>query len=151
MEGLLDDLSFADVQKMHDEDDIEVGSSSDWHLEECFYEKAKGKNVLMFALVRFGKYERYDIRTWFDNASKPGKGLSMTEVEIIELKTALLDSQIDVEGAVERARYQGGKVSAIIYDRICLLSEYNVKNVGWNKEITIVDWGYGKKIDFRKW
>ena len=44
-----------------------------------------------------------------------------------------------------------GKTNAKIYCSVCKLSSATVRGVTWNKQVSIVDWGYGQKFDFRKW
>ena len=75
----------------------------------------------------------------------------MTYEELIRLRNDLYNFDFGKVKFEMRARYKGDKVSAILYDRISLISEFTLKGKGWNKEVSVVDFGYGKKIDFRKW
>lgn len=121
------------------------------NLCQIFCEISKSKVSLRFALVKFGNNVRYDIRNWYDNGEKPGKGLALTYEEITKLRDTVQNLDLNAIDFKKRGTYTGGKVSATIYDRICLCSEFLNKGVTWNKEVSIVDWGYGKKVDFRKW
>lgn len=152
----LDDVSFDDITNNSPsckEDKIKnvTRGSSEFHVEQVFYEKEKGKNVLRFAIINYGGYERYDLRAWYDEASKPGKGITFTFEEMKTIKESFEFLVLDDISLVERARYKSDKVQAIIYNQLCLLDSYSVKGVNWVKEIGLVDFGYGAKYDFRKW
>ncbi len=76
----------------------------------------------------------------------------MTAEETLKLQLILKDRSINLDSnMVSRAIYKSNNMKATIYDRLCLLSEYELKGAKWNKEVTVVDWGYGKKLDFRRW
>lgn len=120
-------------------------------IEKIFCEYHHKSQILRFALVRFGKYIRYDIRKWYDDGTKPGKGIALTYDEIIKLRESVMNLDVRALDYNIRAYYTGGKANATIYERICLCSEFSNKGATWNKEVSIVDWGYGLKVDFRKW
>ncbi len=119
---------------------------------KTFCEFPKNKVTLKFSLVQFGGHEKYyDIRNWYDNGEKPGKGLALTDEEFAKLRDSVQKLDLASMGFRVSGSYTSSKVSATIYDRICVCSDFSVKGVPWHKEVSIVDWGYGKKIDFRKW
>ena len=154
MDNILDDLTFEDIQRANEE--LKISRTSDGNrdsvlVKHVYNEFRRGENTLRFAYVAFGEYERYDIRLWYDQGSKPGKGFSMTYEELIRLRNDLYNFYFGKVKFEMRARYNGDKVSAILYDRISLISEFTLKGKGWNKEVSVIDFGYGKKIDFRKW
>ena len=159
MGDILDDLTLEDVENAYEENlskgisaKTNIGDNRDGiQQEKIFCEFPKRSITLKFALVKFGNNERYDIRNWYDNGEKPGKGISLTYDEITKLRDSISNYALNTKYFKVRGKYAGGKVSATIYDRICLCSEFSVKGVPWHKEVSIVDWGYGKKIDFRKW
>jgi len=163
MGDILDDLTLEDVENAYEEKitkkssyngDQNVnqnGYQSNIQQLQLFCEFPKRSNVLKFSLVKIGNDERYDIRNWYDNGEKPGKGITLTYEEIVKLRDSMQEFDFNTKLFKVRGSYSGDTVSAIIYDRICVLNEYNLRGVKWNKEVSIVDWGYGKKIDFRKW
>ena len=156
MADILGDLTFDDVEKANPDNDRLGKNTSSFdlnsiHIAQIFCEFQKGKNILRFALVRFGEYERYDIRSWYDQGTKPGKGFAMTYEELKTLREDLRNVDLERLSLAEKARFRGNKVSAIVYNRISLLSEFKNKGEPWSKEVTVVDWGYGPKVDFRKW
>ena len=154
-EGSLDDITFEHIEKEYDSNICEESNAENqekkYHIIQTFYERKIRKELLIFGLVRFNQYERYDIRKWYDEGTKPGKGLSITYAEIEQLKQAIKTVDLDDINNAERAIYKSEKITAKIYDRICILNSYSVKGEQWNKEVTFVNWGYGLKMDFRKW
>ena len=107
------------------------------------------KNAPIFALVDWSGYLRYDIRKWMDDKQKPGKGITFEKDELRKFVEVV--ESIDLETTEIRAEYFGGKAKATIYDSIYVFSEKVIKQQNWKKEINIIDWGFGKKIDIRKW
>lgn len=152
MSNILGDLTFADLEKTHKNSNVKLpANTKEVRIVKTFCEIPKGKNTLRFALVKFGKYERYDIRNWYENATKPGKGMSFTFEEIEIVRDSLRNFSSNTNGLTKRAECKNEKFNVLIYDRICLFSEYTIGGVEWNKELALVDFGYGKKFDFRKW
>lgn len=47
--------------------------------------------------------------------------------------------------------YKVGSITAKIHETLLNLSTSIVQGVAWNKQVNIVDWGYGKVFDIRKW
>ena len=163
MGDILDDLTLEDVENAYEEKLINSGDKNIVSVVnqnndlvyiqqlQLFCKFPKRSNTLKFSLVKFGNHERYDIRNWYDNGDKPGKGIVLTYEEIVKLRNSLRNFDFKTKFFKMCGSYTGNKVSAIIYDRICVLNEFSSKGVKWNKEVSVVDWGYGKKIDFRKW
>lgn len=154
--NMLDDISFDDIKKIYDiehkgEHKTNSKKAVSAHIMQVFCELPKGKDVILFALVNFNGYERYDIRRWYDNGTKPGKGMSFTQTELKVLQEAIKDITFEDYGIRKTAMYGSGKIRATIYERLCLISSYKEKEFVWNKEATIVDWNYGLKVDLRKW
>lgn len=149
--GIIDDLTFDQIIEGNEKNSKKGEQSLEFHIIQSFCEIPKGKEIFRFALVQFGNYERYDIRNWYDKACKPGKGISLTKEELSELYLSLKDRDLTHYNDELRATYKSDKVSASIYELICHLSDYSVKDVQWNKELSIIDWGHGPKYDFRRW
>lgn len=83
--------------------------------------------------------------------SVPRKGISFSKEELTMLLIGfdLFDfSHIGEKMAYE---YKSGRAKAKIYENICILSETKGTEEIWKKEINISDWGYGLKVDMRKW
>ena len=108
------------------------------------------KNAVTFALVDWGGYTRYDLRGWSADYSIPYKGISFTSEELSVLRDSLSSY---VFHAYSQPKYvcDMGKTTAKIYHVISQLSSSTLRGVTWNKQVSIVDWGYGQKFDFRKW
>ncbi len=125
-------------------------NSVEFTIIKNFGKLSNRKNAASFTIVNWGGYRRYDLRAWSEDYSVPFKGLSFTEEEIVLLKNALL--------AYSQQRYTTplavvdmGKTKVKIYHTICDLSSSIVKGVTWTKKVSIADWGYGQKFDFRRW
>ncbi len=149
--GIIDDITFDNIIDGNVNAEGGEKTSLEYHVIQSFCEIPKRKETLKFALVQFGNYQRYDIRNWYDNEHKPGKGISLTKEELDILFHTLSSRDLSSYNNELRAKYKSDKVEARIYDRICLFSDYSVKDVKWNKELSIVDWGHGSKYDFRRW
>lgn len=108
------------------------------------------KNAVTLALVDWDGYTRYDLRGWSTDYSVPYKGISFTSEELSVLRDSLSNY---VFHAYSQPKYvcDMGKTTAKIYHVISQLSSSTLRGVTWNKQVSIVDWGYGQKFDFRKW
>ncbi len=103
----------------------------------------------IFTKVNWFGNIRYDIRRWEKQLTVPKKGIALTDEELQIFLAALDEFSI---GNDIRFTYYGGKLNAKIYNNICVLSSYQDRNhVTWTKEVNIVDWGYGEKVDIRHW
>ena len=125
-------------------------NSVDFTILKNYGKLSNRKNAASFTLVNWGGYKRYDLRAWSDDYAVPFKGLSFTEEEIILLKNALL-AYSQQRYTMPLAVVDMGKTKVKIYHTICDLSSSVVKGVTWTKKVSIADWGYGQKFDFRRW
>ena len=162
-ETLLSNLSFEDVMKHSETESNELTTSkktlksnkSDMNfvVKKTYGALSDRKMAPIFSLINWNGYDRYDLRTWRDNMSLPGKGITFTDEELENLSAALIDFDFTPPSKHEQPKYtyQGSKVMAKIYDTICVLSEQKVKGVSWKKVVTWVDWNHGIKVDLRKW
>ena len=108
------------------------------------------KSAASFMLVDWDGYKRYDLRAWNEDYSVPFKGLSFTDEEILLLKKAL-SAYSPQRYSEPTAVVDMGKVKVKIYHTLCELSSSVIKGVTWTKQVSVADWGYGQKFDFRRW
>ena len=108
------------------------------------------KNAPTFALVDWNGYKRYDLRAWNEDYTVPFKGLTLNDEETATLFEALSD-YVPKQYSRPLHVIDMGKTKAKVYYVLSELSSATVKDVVWNKQVSIVDWGYGPKYDFRKW
>ena len=108
------------------------------------------KNAPTFALVDWNGYKRYDLRSWNEDYTVPFKGLTLNDEETASLFEALSD-YVPKQYSRPLHVIDMGKTKAKVYYVLSELSSATVKDVVWNKQVSIVDWGYGPKYDFRKW
>lgn len=156
-------ISFEDVERYVAENEVKL--NKEYELSNKDNQKRKliehsiiknygslsnNKNAPMFTLIKWGEYTRYDLRRWKDNMETPLKGISFTDEEIDVLEGVTSDV-INEGQIVERFQYKSGKILAVIKNHICKLSEKLIGEIEWKKEINIVDWGYGNKVDIRSW
>jgi hypothetical protein len=107
-------------------------------------------NAPTFALVAWNGYKRYDLRAWNEDYTVPFKGLTLSADEVEILFTALSE-YVPKQYSTPLHVIDMGKTKVRIYHVLSELSSATVKEKVWNKQISIVDWGYGPKYDFRKW
>ena len=108
------------------------------------------KNAATFAIVDWRGYKRYDLRAWNEDYTVPFKGLSFDNSEISVLFEAL-SNYTPQTYRTPLHTIDMGKTKANVYHTVCELSSSTLKEVLWTKLVTVVDWGYGQKYDFRKW
>jgi len=108
------------------------------------------KNAPTFALVDWNGYKRYDLRAWNEDYTVPFKGLTLNDEETATLFEALSD-YVPKQYSRPLHVIDMGKTKAKVYYVLSELSSATVKDIVWNKQVSIVDWGYGPKYDFRKW
>lgn len=108
------------------------------------------KNAPTFSFVDWNGYKRYDLRAWNEDYTIPFKGLTLNDEETAALFEALSD-YVPKQYSRPLHVIDMGKTKAKVYYVLSELSSATVKDVVWNKQVSIVDWGYGPKYDFRKW
>ncbi len=146
-------LTFEQLEEMYESgqlDDLTVSKKGkdSFEIVEIFEKIGEKKNIVFAYVDWFGK-KCYDLRTWNKDMSKPYKGIVFSSEEIE--KISLLSFPGINEESDYRHLYEWGDMSAKIFENLMLLSESGEGDNVWNKEINIVDWGYGKKIDLRRW
>ena len=132
LEDSLESLSLEDLERSLEDIDEGHKSSVGFNIVEKYGVLSTYKNSPLLSRVRWHGYERIDLRRWI-NDETPAKGITFTEEE------------------VEICTYAKGKMRAKIIAHIATLSTSISNGETWNKEMNIIDWGYGTKIDFRKW
>lgn len=149
------DLSFEEVEKMTSnpqtiKEDNKKTQKSEYEFEiiSVLGRLSDGKGAPVLAKVKWGEYLRYDLRKWNEDMTKPFKGIAFDDEEVSALKSIPSFCLNTFSDPI--AYYEGDKVKASIYSNLAVLSKAE-KESGWQKEVNIVDWGFGKKIDFRKW
>ena len=125
-------------------------SSLQFSIIKNYGKLSKKKSAATFALVDWNGYKRYDLRSWSEDYSTPYKGISFTEEEISVLRD-MLSCYTYRSYAKPQYVCDMGKTKAKVFCNVCKLSSSTVRGVTWNKQVSIVDWGYGQKYDFRKW
>lgn len=148
-------LSFEDVEKITSKSHYSNRSNKKTQKSELEFEiisvlgkLSDNKGAPVLAKVKWGEYIRYDLRKWNEDMTKPYKGMAFDDEEIFIISSITSFSINDFVDPI--AYYAGEKVKASIYSNLAVLSKAE-KEHGWQKEVNIVDWGFGKKIDFRKW
>ena len=161
-ESLLSKLSFEDVIEQAEPESKDLTntrknyksdhSEINFVVKKTFGALSDRKMAPVFSLVNWNGYDRYDLRTWRDNMSLPGKGLTFTDEELENLSAALEKFNYNPPNNEQpKFIYKGSKVTAKIYGTICVMSEQSIKGTLWKKLATWIDWNYGIKVDLRKW
>lgn len=161
--ALLSNFSFEDVMEAV-EKNPEIGRANQgiskhvnpmnifFSIENDYGKLSDSKYSPSFTMMTWGKYKRFDLRKWLDeDFTKPGKGIAFTEEELELLGDVLDVSCFDEDYDVLRT-YQSGKAKAVFYKNLGVLQE-QVQRDGkiWRKEVNLLDWGTGARIDIRKW
>ena len=125
-------------------------SSVKFNILENYGKLSNRKGAPTFALVDWNGYKRYDLRGWNDDYTVPFKGVSFTDEEFLTVASMLAEY---TPKSYSSPKYvsEMGKTKAKIYHVVCELSSATTRGITWNKQVAIVDWGYGQKYDFRKW
>lgn len=89
----------------------------------------------------------YDIREWdSDRCEKPGKGISLSKEDIINLRNVL---SVDVISEKEEL-LNILKLDDTTVDDYGIVAELSSRGK-WHIEARILDWGYKKGLDIRSW
>ncbi len=148
------DMSFEDVERIasssQNNTNLKKKQKSEYEYEiiSVLGKLSDGNGAPILAKIRWGNYLRYDLRKWNSDMTKPYKGVAFDEEEI-KLLLSIPAISLD-EYNTPIAHYEGDKAKATIFLNLVILSKSD-KESGWQKEVNIVDWGYGKKVDFRTW
>lgn len=125
-------------------------NSAEFQIIQNYGKLSNRKNAPTFAYVDWNGYKRYDLRAWNDDYTVPFKGLTFNDEETSTLYEALSE-YVPRQYSSPLHVIDMGKTKAKVYYVLSELSSSTVKDVVWNKQVSIVDWGYGPKYDFRKW
>lgn len=147
----LNDFSIDDIEQIISEMEISKGKKEekkDFELLEV-YEllSTTRKTKTVFSKMRWRNFVRYDLRKWNLDLTIPYKGISFTEDELKQI-VSMGPQKI---GDEVRFFYNSDRIQAHIYNQILKFSEHKEGENLWVKQICIVDWGYGKSFDMRKW
>ena len=155
--SLLADVTFEDImsEEAISSDETGHGKEVDRSLISFSIIKNYGKlsdkkRTATFALVNWNGHDCYDLRRWSNDYSTPYKGITFSKDEIPLLFKALSEYTYKCDNEPISV-YSVGKAEAKIYDVVCMLSNTMSRGKKWCKQVSIIDWGYGKKYDFRKW
>ena len=154
---LLADVTFEDIMSEEAISSCETGrgkeadrSSISFSIIKNYGKLSEKKRTATFALVNWNGHNCYDLRRWSNDYSTPYKGITFSKDEIPILFKAL--SEYTYIGDNEpKHLYSIGNAEAKIFDVVCMLSNSTIRGKKWCKQVCIIDWGYGKKYDFRKW
>jgi len=162
-EQLLSELSFEEVMEHSEPESKDLTTSRkniksedsgmNFVVKKTYGTLSDRKMAPIFSLINWNGYDRYDLRSWRENMSLPGKGITFTNEELENMCAALMNFNFTPPNKDEQPKYtyQGSKMIAKIYDTICVMSEQTVKGIPWKKAATWVDWNHGIKVDLRKW
>lgn len=154
--GLLDDFSLDDLEKELDSENLgkshlQGGSGKEiYSVKHKYGALSETKNAPLFTLTEWGGHLRYDLRKWTENG-EPGKGITLTKEELEKLYNALsrFDFDRQYHNAIRQRKIKNSTVT--FYCLIAELSTSSAKNLIWQKEVNLIDWGIGTRVDFRKW
>lgn len=105
----------------------------------------------VFSKIDWNGYVKYDLRKWKGEMQTPAKGITFDKEELEILLTILDSFEPKQEYLDVLYKYHTERIDAEILYHLGVLSSHTMKNSLWRKEINIVDWGYGAKVDLRKW
>ena len=143
----LEDIELSSMKYDHQSSEEESHNSIVFKVLKTFGALARKNSSPVFALIDWGGNIKYDLRRWDEKMSLPQKGMTFSKDELQLLLNKVHDINIDDFGKKVSAKYVFKNQEAIIYERICVLSS----RAEWNKEINVVDWGKGTRVDIRKW
>ena len=146
MEKLIEDMVSSNENSLSSSNRVEQPKFRILKTYVTLSETSKKKTI--FSKVAWGKIERYDLRKWDTTLSIPYKGITFSKEELLKFFSIKKPS---LEDSKSLATYSNGRANAEIYDILLVLSDTTFHNENWKKQICIIDWGYGKKFDIRKW
>lgn len=155
--SLLADVTFEDIMSEDVIPSAETkcsnsssGNSIQFSIVRNYGKLSKKKHAATFAIVDWNGHSCFDLRSWNDDYSIPYKGITFSKDEVAELLDVLSDYAYSGDNK-PKYKYSGAKATANIFDVVCVLSSSTIRGIKWSKQVSIVDWGYGRKYDFRKW
>ena len=122
----------------------------EFSVRQIYGKLSNRKKAPLFALIDWRGNLRYDLRFWKDN-DNPSKGITFTKEELLELHNALAAFSFEAIYNNPIRQYKIGDSIVTFYHLIAKLSTSSNKNGTWQKEVNLIDWGCGTRVDFRKW
>ena len=160
----LNDYSLEDIMKYVEEHEEQIelpqktNSSSNFDIEQIKFKLLTNFGTLSnrkaspnLCLVEWNGYRRLDLRAWKNDMTIPLKGITFDKGELERLIEFFSSYSFETPSNNLMREYIAGKAHAKFYDKLCELSVHDVNGITWKKEINIIDWGFGKKVDLRKW
>ena len=155
----LSDLTFDDLEKEVNaeqdalciyKDDDSIDRSLDFTIIRNYGKLSNRKKAPSFVLVERSGIMRYELRCLKDDDSS-GKGIVLDVKELIVLSTALkgFDFEAIYDNPIRYCNIEDATV--MFFCLIAKLSTSSNKKGDWQKEVNIIDWGCGARVDFRKW
>ena len=112
---LLSELSFEDVMEQSESESKDLATSRknlkndhkdiDFFVKKTYGALSDRKMAPVFSLINWNGYDRYDLRTWRDNMSLPGKGITFTDEELENLSVALMNFDFNPPSKNEYPKY----------------------------------------------
>ena len=124
--------------------------SYEYKILEKFGSLSKGDFAPEFSRVDWSGSIKYDLRRWKKDGT-PGKGVTFTIEELRKIKSIVTQNNAWKNSNTVIKTYIGESSTAKFYAIITELSSYNLKGQDWIKQVSVIDWGYGKKVDFHSW
>lgn len=149
-EDLMTQMMFVELVKERKGENAESSSTPIFLIKNKYGTLSPKKISPTLTLIEWNGIERYDLRYWLEDGS-PGKGITFTTIELMDLQQALNNFDYRVSKSKIIRQYKSGKYKATFYRHIVKLSSSTRNDVVWNKEVNLLDWGYGIKADIRKW
>ncbi len=155
----LDNFSFDDLEKeLNTEkiigdiypDNATIKNLYEFTIKQKYGRLSNRKKAPLFALVDWRGNVLYDLRYWKDDGN-PSKGITFTEEELQKLYNALkeFDFETIYDEPIRQCKTENSNI--IFLYMVAKLSTKYKRNNAWQKEVNLIDWGCGVKVDFRKW
>lgn len=126
-------------------------SKTNFTIKKNYGKLSNRSNSPLFALINRRGQLIYDLRHWKDD-NHPGKGITFSRGELLNLYKSLLvfDFCAIYDKPIRQCEIGSSTVSFF-----CLISKlsttFNNKKGTWQKEVNLIDWGCGIRVDFRRW
>ena len=154
--SLLADVTFEDIISEEVISSVETKRSNvstrnaiQFSIVKNYGKLSKKKHAATFAIVDWNGHSCFDLRSWNDDYSIPYRGITFSKDEVTMLLDVLSDYTYSGDNK-PKYKYSGVKATAQIFDVVCVLSSSTIRGIRWCKQVSIIDWGYGRKYDFRK-
>lgn len=102
---------------------------------------------LELRLVKWNSVVKYDLRRWGENGTKPYKGVTFSETELLTLIPILKEAKVTSKRVSPLYKTTLGSAEAIIYE---VFGEYK-HSKSMPGKVTYTAWGGSPKYDIRPW